>query len=298
MEKKRKFYRMADLEKASGLPRRTIHFYIQSGLLHQPLKTGKTMAYYDDTHVQKLKFIQKEKFKGNPLFLIKNELQASKEFKQQINGSDISVKSRSHGFEKTIPKKTGQTGAKGNRENIILQACIFFREKGYKQTAVSDITKALNVGKGTFYFYFKDKRELLLECVPIIFKDLFSEGWNIIRMEKDPLKRLELRAQTVFSVLSEFCAILQLCEEAIEDPDPKLKKMGRDIFLTIRTPLEADIENGISKGAFRLVDPKIISMIMIGIIQSMYHLKNLDKAVAQDAIWNNIIQVLMSGIQR
>jgi hypothetical protein len=45
MAKKEGLYRMAVLEKISGLPRKTIHFYTQVGLLHPPLKTGKTMAY-------------------------------------------------------------------------------------------------------------------------------------------------------------------------------------------------------------------------------------------------------------
>lgn len=35
-----------------------------------------------------------------------------------------------------------------------------FTTKGIAETSVSDITKAANVGKGTFYLYFKDKYEL------------------------------------------------------------------------------------------------------------------------------------------
>ena len=36
-----------------------------------------------------------------------------------------------------------------------------FLEKGYEQTAVSDIVKKVGVAQGTFYYYFKSKGEVL-----------------------------------------------------------------------------------------------------------------------------------------
>jgi len=298
MEKKQKLYRIAELERLSGLPRRTIHFYIQSGLLHSPIRTGKTMAYYDDGHLQKLKLIQKEKASGAPLFAIKRDLEENEGFRD-IKGEH----SFSFNFKLGQPanrrrRKTGPRKKHANRENIIQQGCMLFRERGYMQTKVSDITKALNIGKGTFYFYFSDKRELLLECVPMIFQDLFSQGFEKIRKEKDPLKRMDLRAQAVFPVLPEFCAIVQLCKEAMADTDRKLKRMGRETFLTIRKPLESDIEKGIENGSIRPVDPKIIGTILIGLIESMFYLKDLDASITQDSVWNTIVSMLMSGIKK
>jgi hypothetical protein len=93
------------------------------------------------------------------------------------------------------------------REAILELGCRLFRNKGYRNTKVSDITREMRIGKGTFYFYFSDKKELFLECVPRIFESLFSTGWDRIRQVKDPRRRLELRAQAVLPVLEEFCTI-------------------------------------------------------------------------------------------
>ncbi|MCU0600637.1 MAG: TetR family transcriptional regulator [Desulfobacterales bacterium] len=298
MAKKDKLYKISELEKLSGLPRRTIHFYIQSGLLHPPLKTGKTMSYYDDGHLQKLMLIQREKSSGSTLFAIKRGLSQGKEISAIQGAHRISFKLNLLDAKKNPKRRTGPRKKLVNRNNIIRQGCILFRQKGYAQTKVSDITKALNIGKGTFYFYFSDKRELLLECVPMIFQELFSQGWDIIRNEKNPLKRLELRAQTVFPVMSEFCSIVALCKEAMEDTDSKLKRMGKEIFLSIRKPLETDIENGIEKGFLKPVDPKIIGTIMIGMIESMYYLKDLDQTLSHEAVWKNIISLLISGMKK
>jgi DNA-binding transcriptional MerR regulator len=46
--------RMRDLVRQSGLPRETIHFYIQQGLLPEPIKTGRNTALYSLEHLERL----------------------------------------------------------------------------------------------------------------------------------------------------------------------------------------------------------------------------------------------------
>ncbi len=58
-------YKMADLCARTGLPRQVVHFYIREGLLPEGRKTGKTMAYYADEHLERLRLIkrlQEERF--------------------------------------------------------------------------------------------------------------------------------------------------------------------------------------------------------------------------------------------
>src|SRR5699024_4570497 len=38
-----------------------------------------------------------------------------------------------------------------------------FQEKGFNQTSIQDIVKALEVTKGTFYYYFSSKEQLLMD---------------------------------------------------------------------------------------------------------------------------------------
>jgi DNA-binding transcriptional MerR regulator len=49
---------MKDLIKATDLPKSTILYYIQQGLLPEPIKTSPNMAYYDPKCVDYIKFIQ------------------------------------------------------------------------------------------------------------------------------------------------------------------------------------------------------------------------------------------------
>ncbi len=52
-------YRMKDLCDLSGLPRQAIHFYIHEGLVPEGHKTGRNMAYYGESHLARLRLIQK-----------------------------------------------------------------------------------------------------------------------------------------------------------------------------------------------------------------------------------------------
>lgn len=47
------------------------------------------------------------------------------------------------------------------RSELIEAAERLFSDKGYEDTAVSDIVKSIGVAQGTFYYYFKSKRDVL-----------------------------------------------------------------------------------------------------------------------------------------
>jgi len=291
-----KWIRIAELERLTDIRRRTIHFYLQKGLLHPPIKTGKTMAYYDESHLRKLSFIKKSKSQGMPLIAILEEIKSMESAQPDIfGGNNIEPfpQENNSSAKNAVPRKA--QGVK-TRECILDAGCRLFREKGYKETKVIDVVKALNVGKGTFYFYFSDKRELLLECVPRIFSDLFSEGWEKIRKIKNPLLRLEERARMVLPVLTEFCSIIQLSKEAMEDSDPKLQKLGRQTYLSVRSPLESDIKKCISQGLIKKINPKIAANFLIGAMENLNYLPAIEKEIHLDNAWDTYLNLITYGI--
>jgi DNA-binding transcriptional MerR regulator len=60
MEKEeKKGLRMKELMEETGLPKSTILHYVAQGLLPEPLRTGKNMAYYDASCIERARFIKK-----------------------------------------------------------------------------------------------------------------------------------------------------------------------------------------------------------------------------------------------
>ena len=51
------------------------------------------------------------------------------------------------------------------REKILLKAVELYMIEGYANVSITDLQEALNMGRGTMYYYFKDKDELFQEVV-------------------------------------------------------------------------------------------------------------------------------------
>ena len=64
---------LAELSAASGIPARTIRFYIARGLLNGPIKAGRAAAYTDD-HLARLESIKQLQASGRMLAEIAHDL--------------------------------------------------------------------------------------------------------------------------------------------------------------------------------------------------------------------------------
>jgi len=69
-------FTLADLAESSGLPARTIRFYIARGLLDGPVKSGRAAAYTSE-HLARLEKIQELQAKGRMLSEIGQSLAGS-----------------------------------------------------------------------------------------------------------------------------------------------------------------------------------------------------------------------------
>jgi AcrR family transcriptional regulator len=60
------------------------------------------------------------------------------------------------------------------RQEIIDCAHSLFTEKGYEQTSIENIIDAAQIAKGTFYYYFKSKKDLLTEISKQISRKMYD----------------------------------------------------------------------------------------------------------------------------
>ncbi|VVB69848.1 HTH-type transcriptional regulator BetI [uncultured archaeon] len=75
------------------------------------------------------------------------------------------------------------------RQELIDTAERLFMERGYEQTAVSDIVREVEVAQGTFYYYFSSKEEIL---EAIIEKDIAALEENVrLVMSKEDISPAE-----------------------------------------------------------------------------------------------------------
>jgi len=296
MAEKKRLYRISEIERITGVPRRRIHFYIQSDLLHKPMKTGRTMAYYDQSHIDRLEVINKARERGDPLFAVKEmvkdmnppENPAALDYSQCVLSSGRRPASaRSRGRRRDSAK---------TRERILVAGREMFRESGYINTRINDLTRKLDIGKGTFYFYFRDKKALFLECIPRLFEEMFSEGWEDIRQVYNPVERLEMRFDLVMTSLDEFCSILQLTKEAMADEDRHIRNLGEQTYLSIRRPLESDIKKAVKRGVFYPVNVEMAATIMIAMVENIFYMKMMSEDTSTASIKVHLFNLLAFGL--
>ncbi len=84
-----------------------------------------------------------------------------------------------------------------NKENRLLNTAFkLFTEKGIKNTSIQDIVDNAEVGKGTFYLYFKDKYEIRDILIEKKSQKLFHDALNALR--KTDIK--DLTDQVIFII--------------------------------------------------------------------------------------------------
>lgn len=70
---------------------------------------------------------------------------------------------------------------------LLSHAFSLFMNKGISNTTISDITEQAGVGKGTFYFYFKDKEDLIEKLIAQKAEQLLTHSLNELQKKEEVL---------------------------------------------------------------------------------------------------------------
>jgi AcrR family transcriptional regulator len=268
--------RISDLERITGLNRSTIHYYIREGLLSPPHRTGKTMAYYDSRHVADLRRIKELQKSGYPLAIIK----------EMKSGARKSSKTDE---EETFPSPN-------RRQQIMDKAVVVFARKGYHKARISDITKAVGVGQSTFYIYFPNKKALFMECVDQVFQAMFSGVWEEIKHEKNPIKRLRMRAEVVLKSYPQFIDILHVLHGTFED-DPNLDAKRKEIYDSVARTVQRDIQKAIYEGLMIPVNTEIASYMLVGWLETAPLLLDGEKGYTVEELLDTLENLLKQTLR-
>jgi AcrR family transcriptional regulator len=149
------------------------------------------------------------------------------------------------------------------REAVLKEAGRAFGKRGYHNTSLDEVAKALQVSKGTLYNYVRDKQEILFECHKLaqeIGDRAIAYGTKQGRTGAEKLRlTLEHYIQSLTLELGA-CAVLMEIDA--------LREEDRDLVVDKRNAFEKDfismIQTGIRDGSIRKVDPKLAVFTFMG----------------------------------
>jgi AcrR family transcriptional regulator len=61
------------------------------------------------------------------------------------------------------------------KDAILNAATVFFAEKGFKDTSMSDLSKATGAAEGTIFYHFKNKEDLFISILANVKEEIFRE---------------------------------------------------------------------------------------------------------------------------
>jgi AcrR family transcriptional regulator len=92
-------------------------------------------------------------------------------------------------MEKTPPLSKRKLQARETRKRILESALSLFREKGFDQVSIDEITSAAGVSKGSFYTYFQTKSDIIIEEFRLI-DGYYQKKESAIMRSPDAASRL------------------------------------------------------------------------------------------------------------
>ncbi|MBF0550031.1 MAG: TetR/AcrR family transcriptional regulator, partial [Deltaproteobacteria bacterium] len=163
------------------------------------------------------------------------------------------------------------------RLQIIDKSITLFSKFGFEAVKISDITDALQMGKGTFYLYFTNKRELLLACFDRLQALLLPlEMWDVVRNEKDIFLKLLHRWTGGNERYSSFSGVLSLIRTSCSWDEDEVKEKARRAYDVIIAPIRRDLEEAVAKGIVRPMDEELTAYAVLGIMEGLSFRLTLD----------------------
>lgn len=119
------------------------------------------------------------------------------------------------------------------RKEILLTARKLFIQKGYDQTSINDILKIVDIAKGTFYYYFSSKDEVLKAIIMDIVNEGAAKAEHILQDKSIPiLNRIVL---AIMAQAPEFEGARKLAEEMHKVDNAKLEQQYLKTMLSKMT---------------------------------------------------------------
>jgi AcrR family transcriptional regulator len=273
---------ISKLSNLSSIPLSTIKFYIRENLIPRPNKIRGTRAYYDSRHLNRLRLIKKIQSES------KVPLSKIKEIISLIDDGE------------RLEKQQVDPGGEDLRDAIVTSAIGVFREKGYEETTIGDIVAAARIGRSTFYKNFRDKKELLVECVKhIIFTEVgnpASDTIDEIEDEGDALAVFDRQARPYYELNPLWVDMVKLLRAAaINHPEDFADRLDEVVHLKIDL-LKRGIEKGIQRRLFREVNATLMTVMLLGLQDYHGYLKKTSNEKTLEELYADAKDIVLYGI--
>jgi AcrR family transcriptional regulator len=163
---------IAELERESGVRRRTVYYYVRIGLLPPAQKASPSRALYTDEHLELLREIE----------MLRAERLRPAAIRSHLAGR---IKAARESEVDLVARREEET-----REAILRAATRSFARNGYTGTRMADLIAELGITPQLLYQHFATKRDLFVACYKVAVRYMngfLRERWDAARDEPERL---------------------------------------------------------------------------------------------------------------
>ncbi len=130
------------------------------------------------------------------------------------------------------------------KQEILVAARQLFVTKGYDQTSVNDILKVVDIAKGTFYYYFASKEEVLTTIIVDIVNEGARKAATILQDKRVPL--VERMVMAIMAQTPDFEGVDVIKEEMHKIENAKLERVYLKTMLAkITEVMQVALDEGV-----------------------------------------------------
>jgi AcrR family transcriptional regulator len=260
---------ISELSRVTGIPASTIRFYLREGLIPQPLRKGKTRAYYSKEHVIQLRKLKKLR--------VKNKL-------------SIEEIKHAHGVFASTTGENGsdQSSISDRKADIITAAIELFRTNGFENTSINDIAVRASISKGTLYKHFSDKEDLFFECADRVFYNIDNDFKEVLN-ERNIMNRFKLRAALFIKTHRHMIDMLNLARGTYATIASRKRQKLKQIINNLIVPIKNDLDEGVKQGLFKEMDTNTVAHMLMGASEyGVYYLQGKSEKEIEQFIEDSI----------
>ena len=154
------------------------------------------------------------------------------------------------------------------RNEILDTAEALFSEKGYEKTSIQAILDRVKIAKGTFYYYFKSKEEVMDAILQRYNEKLITRAWAAANQENIPVQMKLF--QTIGALHLDEAEGKEILEEIHKPDNVKMHQRILVMLLKEVTPIIGKvIRDGVKEGIFDTQYPDETAELLLVYIQTV-----------------------------
>jgi AcrR family transcriptional regulator len=162
------------------------------------------------------------------------------------------------------------------KREILRSAAAVLAEKGYHGTTMEEIAAQLLMTKGSMYYYFKNKDDILYHCHQMIMGLSLEAIEEVASSDLNPVEKLvsAIRAHILLSIEEKsMFMIMDKPSQKFTDEQSKEVLVSQKEYARY---FDKILSEGIEKQVFDIQDIKMVRMIILGALNSIRHWYNHD----------------------